>query len=52
VLLPGAVEAVKNVHNLGNVAEARKLKICKNPLALAKTCGRLAPFLGFGIQIP
>jgi hypothetical protein len=29
-----------------------KRKICKNPLALAKTCGRLAPFLGFGIQIP
>jgi hypothetical protein len=29
-----------------------KPKLCKNSLALAKTCGRLAPFLGFGIQIP
>jgi len=26
--------------------------LCKNTLALAKTCGRLAPFSGQGIQIP
>ena len=29
-----------------------KLETCNNPLALRKTCGRLAPFSGLEIQIP
>jgi hypothetical protein len=48
----------RNLENVRNTPVPRRIcptlkpKICKNTLALAKTCGRLAPFLGFGIQIP
>src|SRR5580698_1490945 len=45
-------EARKNSPFSWRAAQALKRKTHKNPLALRKTCGRLAPFSGFAIQIP